>query len=138
MYAGPGSGSMLAAATAWEGLATDLYSAASLYESIIAGLTAGPWIGPASAAMAAAATPYVAWLQATAAQAEQTGDQAQLAALAYETAVAATVPPPVVAANRPLLMALVATNIFGQNTPAIAVTEAQYADMWAQEPRAMH
>ena len=117
MYAGPGSGSMLAAAAAWDGLATDLYSTASLYESIIAGLTAGPWIGPASAAMAAAATPQVAWLQVTAAQAEQTADQAKVAAMAYEAAFAETVPPPVVAANRTLLMALVATNLFGQNTP---------------------
>jgi PPE-repeat protein len=137
MYAGPGSGSMLAAAAAWDGLATDLYSTASLYESIIAGLTAGPWIGPASAAMAAAATPQVAWLQVTAAQAEQTADQAKVAAMAYETAFAETVPPPVVAANRTLLMALVASNLFGQNTPAIAVTEAQYADMWAQDTGAM-
>ena len=37
-----------------------------------------------------------------------------------------TVPPPVIAANRSLLMALVATNFLGQNTAAIAATEAQY------------
>jgi PPE-repeat protein len=44
----------------------------------------------------------------------------------------------VIAANRSLLMALVATNIFGQNTPAIATTEAQYAEMWAQDTAVMY
>ncbi|MBS2064851.1 PPE family protein, partial [Klebsiella pneumoniae] len=48
------------------------------------------------------------------------------------------VPPPVVVANRALLVALVATNFFGQNTPAIAATEAQYAEMWAQDAAAMY
>ena len=76
--------------------------------------------------MAAAATPYVAWMQAAAAQAAQTSAQAYGAAAAYEAAFAMTVPPPVIAANRAQLMALVATNFFGQNTPAIAATEAQY------------
>jgi PPE family len=33
------------------------------------------------------------------------------------------------------LASLVATNIVGQNTPAIAATEAQYAEMWAQDVR---
>jgi PPE-repeat protein len=113
MYAGPGSGPMLAAAAAWNGLAVELQSTASSYQSAIAGLTVGPWLGPSSASMAAAATPYVAWMRITAAQAEQTGNQASAAAAAYETAFAETVPPPVVAANRSLLMALVATNFFG-------------------------
>jgi PPE-repeat protein len=48
------------------------------------------------------------------------------------------VPPPIIAANRSLLAALVATNIVGQNTPAIAATEAQYAEMWAQDAAAMY
>ena len=41
---------------------------------------------------------------------------------AYESAFAMTVPPPVIAANRAQLATLVATNVFGQNTPAIAAT----------------
>jgi PPE-repeat protein len=36
------------------------------------------------------------------------------------------------------LASLVATNIVGQNTPAIAATEAQYAEMWAQDATAMY
>jgi PPE-repeat protein len=138
MYAGPGSGPMLAAAAAWDGLAAELYSAASSYRSVVSGLTAGPWLGPASASMAAAAAPYAAWMSTTAAQAEQTAAQAKTAAAAYAAAFAATVPPPVIAANRSLLMALVATNVLGQNTPAIAATETQYAEMWAQDAAAMY
>src|SRR5271167_4114154 len=72
MYAGPGAGPMLAAASAWDGLAAELHSAASSYQSAITSLTAGPWLGPSSATMAAAAAPYVTWMQTAAAQAEQT------------------------------------------------------------------
>jgi PPE-repeat protein len=138
MYSGPGSGPMLAAVVAWDGLAAELYSAASSYQSVVSGLASGPWLGPSSASMAAAAAPYAAWMSTTAAQAEQTATQARMAATAYETAFAATVPPPLIAANRSLLMALVATNFFGQNTAAIAATETQYAEMWAQDVAAMY
>src|ERR1700758_2190053 len=138
MYSGPGSGPLLAAAAAWDELAAELQSTAASYGSTIQGLTVGPWTGPSSIAMAAAATPYVAWMSATGAQAEQAATQAKLAAGAYETAFAATVPPPVIAANRALLAALIATNFLGQNTPAIATTEAQYAEMWAQDAAAMY
>jgi PPE-repeat protein len=137
MYAGPGSGPMIAAAAAWDGLAADLGSTAASYSSVISGLTAG-WHGPSSATMAAAAAPYTAWISATAAQAEQTANRARAAVAAYETAFAATVPPPAIAANRSLLMALIATNFLGQNTPAIAATEAHYAEMWAQDAAAMY
>ena len=138
MYDGPGSGSMLAAAAAWDGLAAELHSTATSYGSVISELSAGPWLGAASAAMTAAAEPYAAWMRSTASQAEQTAIQAKAAAAAYEATFAAMVPPPVIAANRALLQALVATNLFGQNTPAIAATETLYAEMWAQDATAMY
>lgn len=138
MYAGPGSGTLMAASAGWDSLAADLQSTASAYSSLISGLTGGSWQGPASQAMAAAAAPHVAWLTATAGQAQQASAQAQAAAAAYEAAFVGTVPPPVIAANRALLMALVATNFFGQNTPAIAATQAQYAEMWAQDAGTMY
>ena len=138
MYNGAGSGPMLAAAAAWDGLAFELHSAATSYGSVVSGLSAGPWLGAASAAMTAAAGPYVAWMRSTATQAEQTAIQAKAAAAAYEATFAAMVPPPVIAANRTLLQALVATNLFGQNTPAIAATETLYAEMWAQDATAMY
>ncbi|OSC29370.1 PPE family protein [Mycobacterium vulneris] len=138
MYSGPGSGPMLAAAAAWNTMAAELRSAAASYGSTVTELTGSGWLGPSSMSMLAAAAPYLAWLDGTAAQAEEVGGQAFAAATAYESAFAMTVPPAVVAANRAQLAILVATNIFGQNTPAIAATEAQYAEMWAQDAAAMN
>ena len=94
MYAGPGSGSLQAAGTAWNALAAELRSAATSYGSIVSELTDESWTGPASAAMASAAAPYVAWINSTAAEAEQTATQLGAAAAAYQTAFAMTVPPP--------------------------------------------
>ncbi|UQX12702.1 PPE family protein [Candidatus Mycobacterium methanotrophicum] len=137
IYSGPGAEALQAAATAWDGLAGELQSAASSYQSVISGLTSGSWEGPSSASMAAAAAPYVTWISTTAAQAEQTAGQARAAASAYEAALAATVPPAEIAANRSQLASLSQTNIFGQNTSAIAATEAEYGQMWAQDAATM-
>ena len=137
MYAGAGAGPLLGAALAWDGLSAELGSAASSYRAVVGELTSQPWLGPAAASMAAAAVPYVAWMEATASQAELTAGQARAVVAAFEAAFAATVPPPVIAANRSLLMSLVASNLLGQNSAAIAATEAQYAEMWAQDAAAM-
>jgi PPE-repeat protein len=137
IYAGPGSAPLIAAATAWDALASELQTTAASYASTIGELTTS-WQGPSSTAAASAAAPYTAWLSNTAAQAEQTASQAQAAAAAYEAAFAASIPPPVIEANRTLLSALVATNFLGINTPAIAATEAAYAEFWAQDAGAMY
>ncbi|SPM36746.1 PPE family protein [Mycobacterium rhizamassiliense] len=138
IYAGPGSGPILAAGEAWDGVASELNTAAAGYASVVSELTGAPWVGPAATSMLSAVTPYVVWLNAVGGQAEETAIQARAAAAAFETAFAMSVPPPVIAANRVLLANLIATNFFGQNTPAIAVTEAQYAEMWAQDAVAMY
>jgi PPE-repeat protein len=138
MYAGPGAGSMLAAAAAWDELADELHATAADLESVISGLTSEPWLGPASESMAAAAAPQLAWLNTTAAQATQASTQAEAAATAYESAFAMTVPPPVVEANRAELASLLATNLVGQNAAAIAATEVEYGEMWAQDVAAMY
>jgi PPE-repeat protein len=138
MYSGPGSGPIIAAASAWDALAAQLGLYAAGYSSVLSDLQGQNWSGGASIAMASAAGPYVAWATTTAAQAEQAAGQARAAAAAYEAAFAATVPPEVVAANRILSAMLVATNFFGQNTMAIAAAEAAYAEMWAQDAAAMY
>ena len=138
MYSGPGPGPLLAASEAWDSLAAELGFAASGYGSALAELTSNAWVGPTSVAMISAATPYIDWLTSTSAQAEETANHARAAVAAYEAAFAMTVPPPVIAANRALLAALVATNFFGQNTPAIMINEALYAEMWAQDAAAMY
>jgi PPE-repeat protein len=138
MYTGAGAGPFMAAATAWSNLAAELSTTAAQYESIITSLTTEQWTGAGSAAAAAAAQPYVEWLTATAAAAEQAGAQSTASAAAYEGAFTATVPPPLIAANRATLAALVATNFLGINTPAIMATEAHYAEMWVQDAVAMY
>ncbi|CAM3055132.1 PPE family protein [Mycobacterium intermedium] len=138
LYAGPGAGPLLAAASAWGSLAADLQAVAAGHRSVITGLTSGPWLGAASAQLLAAATPFITWLDSSAEEAEEASTQAYAAATAFEAAFAATVPPPVIAANRALLAALVATNFLGQNTPAIAATEAVYMEFWAQDAAAMY
>lgn len=137
MYAGPGPGPLLAAAAAWDALAAELQTVGAACASVIGELN-DSWSGPSATAMAAAVAPYATWMHTTSAQAEQTAVQAKAAAAAYETAFTMTVPPPVVAANRAALMSLLATNFLGQNTPAIAATEARYAQMWAQDAAAMY
>lgn len=137
MYTGPGAGPMIAAATAWDTLASELQATASSYGMVVEGLANESWTGPSAAAMAAAAAPYVAWMSATSAQAKAAADQAKAAVSAYEAAFAAVVPPTQIAINRAQLALLVATNIFGQNTGAIAALEAKYGEMWAQDIAAM-
>jgi len=138
IYSGPGAGSLLAASSAWSALASELSSTATGYETVLNNVRSHAWVGPSSAAMAAAVTPYVAWLRGTAGQAEHSAQQARSAAAAYATALAGVVPPPLVAANRMQLAALVSTNVLGQNTAAIAAYEAQYGEMWAQDATAMY
>lgn len=137
MYSGPGAAPLTTAAAAWTDVADSLYSAAAGYATTITDLTSS-WRGPSSESMAGAATTYVSWIATMAALAHQTAAQAQAAAAAYEVAFAATVPPAEIAANRALLLALIATNFFGQNTPAIMATEAVYLEMWAQDATAMY
>ena len=137
MFSGTGSGPMLAAARAWDGLAAELQSAATSFGSVVSGVTSGPWQGPSAAAMRAAAAPYVAWLTAATSRAEQSATQIRAAAGAFEAAFAATVHPAVVAANRTQLVSLVRSNLLGLNAPAIAAIEADYEQMWAQDVAAM-
>ncbi|MDT5225297.1 MAG: hypothetical protein QOG19_2704 [Mycobacterium sp.] len=138
MYTGPGSAPMLAAMMAWDALAAEMRLTATAYDSVLTTLIGDGWQGPAAAAMTAAVAPYVTWLSVTSLQAEQTASQAAAAAAAFDAAFAMTVPPAVVAANRVRLLALVATNFLGINTAAIAATEAEYAEMWAQDATAMY
>src|ERR1700728_336295 len=137
MYSGPGSAPMRAASVAWNLLAAELESTATQYQSAIDVLDE-EGLGPPSATMAAAVDPYITWMSTTGAQAEQTAAQASAAASAYEAAFAMTVPPVEVTANRAQLAMLVATNVIGQNSAAIAANEAMYGEMWAQDAAAMY
>ena len=137
IFGGPGAGPLFEAASAWDGLAVELSSSASSFHTTVSDLAGSAWMGPSSMSMTAAAAPYVEWLIIAAAQAEVAALQARIAALAFEGAVVATVPLPQVLANRARLLVLIATNFFGINTAAIAQTELEYVEMWAQDVAAM-
>ncbi len=134
IHSGPGPGSLLTAANAWRELAIELGQTAASYAAIVAAI---PWQGPAATAMTASTLPYVAWMHTTSLQATHMSVAADTMASAFAVTQAAVVHPSVVAANRTLLAQLIATNIFGQNFPAIAATEAQYLQMWAANTTAL-
>lgn len=131
IFGGAGSEPMSAAAVAWDQLAMELASAAASFNSVTSGLVGESWLGPSSAAMAAAVAPYLGWLAAAAAQAQRSATQAAALVAEFEAVRAAMVQPALVAANRSDLVSLVFSNFFGQNAPAIAAIEAAYEQMWA-------
>lgn len=137
MYAGVGSGPLMAAAAAWQALAVELATAASMYGTMIAGLT-GSWMGPSSMAMAASAAPYVAWMVQAAMQCEEHAAATAATASSFETALAGVIPPPLIAENRTELATLLATNFLGVNAPAIAANQAEYAEFWAQDSSTLY
>ncbi len=132
MYSGPGSRSMMDAATAWDGLAARLYDAAVQCSSVTSKLAAGSRV-PTQAAAA-----HIDWLNDAAAQADKMATAAKSAATAYELALAATVPPSAIQANRVLRTWLAETNCLGQSSPAIAEADGDYDQMWAQDVDTMH
>lgn len=136
IYTGAGSGALLEAATAWTQLSGDLMTTATATHSVIANLDS-TWTGVGSSSATASTAPYVAWLEQAAATAATNASLATQAAALFETARAASVPPAVIAANRAMLLALVSTNFFGQNTPLIQATEHQYEVMWATDGSTM-
>jgi PPE-repeat protein len=138
IYAGPGSSSLMGAASAWNAVAAEMNSAALGLDTVVTQLAGEEWLGPASATMAAAVQPYVDWMTTTAGQAEEAAAQAQSAAAAYENVLASVTPPPLIAVNRAELAQATATNILGQNNGIIAQLEAQYAQFWAQNAAAMY
>jgi len=138
LYSGAGSGPLMAAASSLSNLSSELSSNAASYESTISQLTGSEWTGPSSETMAASAQPYITWLTTTSVQLQEAATKAIASAAAYEAAHSAAIPPPAILANRTALATLVATNILGQNTPAIAANEATYGEFWAQDAAAMY
>ena len=138
IYSGPGSSSMMAAASAWNGLAAELNSAALGYDKVVTTLIGDEWLGPASASMAASVQPYITWMTTTATQVEQAAIQAQSAAAHFENVLREVVPPPLIAANRMELVQAQQTNVLGLNNGVIAQLEAQYSEFWAQNAAALY
>ncbi|MEE2851647.1 MAG: PPE family protein [Actinomycetota bacterium] len=133
MYSGPGAGSMMRAAAAWEALAARLFSAAADCRAVTARLGSGA----EGAALTQAATRYSDWLDAVAGRSERAATGLEAAARAHRSAVTATVPPPAIAGNRTQRRSLVSTNCLGHQSAAIANVDAEYDAMWVQNAHAM-
>ncbi|OBK64293.1 hypothetical protein A5653_23370 [Mycobacterium colombiense] len=134
MYSGPGAGSMREAAAAWGQLAARLCAAAADYRAVFA--TVAGHGGPAASTEAAA--PYIDWVDTAAARSELTGIQLTAAVNAHQAAVAAMVPPPLIAANRAQRHLLARQNCLAQSSPVIADLDAEYEQMWARDAGAMY
>jgi PPE-repeat protein len=138
MYAGFGSGPLMAAAAAYQALAAELGMSGASFGEVVDALASASWLGPSSVAMLSASMPYVTWMLTTAAQCEEAAMGATQGAAAFETAYASVIPPAVIAENRTELATLVATNFMGVNSAAIAANEATYSEFWAQDASTMY
>jgi PPE-repeat protein len=137
LSSGPGPGSLLSAATAWNSLSTEYASAAQELSELLASAQAGAWEGPSAESYVAAHAPYLAWLTQASANSAAAAAQHETAATAYTAALAAMPTLPELATNHIVHGVLLATNFFGINTIPIALNETDYLRMWIQAATTM-
>lgn len=136
LLGGVGAAAMFAVAAGYTAIGQAATALAAASDALVQSVMT-TWRGTAADQAIPAFQRHSVWLREFAALAETTAARATTMANAYITAVASSPTIPELVTNRVSLFTLIATNIFGINTPAIGVTETDYMRMWAQAAGAM-
>lgn len=135
--AGTGPETWMAASAVWTSFAEIVSTATASLMGEIAMMTGSTLTGMTSVSMMASSVPFFGWL----AHMESTALMHALAcatvAQSWGQCTAGIIPLPVVNQNRITEASLQASNIFGQNSPAIAELDREYGQFWTQDGASM-
>ncbi|CFI29416.1 PPE family protein [Mycobacterium tuberculosis] len=137
IYEGPGADSLFFASGQLRELAYSVETTAESLEDELDELDEN-WKGSSSDLMADAAGRYLDWLTKHSRQILETAYVIDFLAYVYEETRHKVVPPATIANNREEVHRLIASNVAGVNTPAIAGLDAQYQQYRAQNIAVMN
>ncbi|KBS91716.1 PPE family protein PPE57 [Mycobacterium tuberculosis UT0006] len=137
IYEGPGADSLFFASGQLRELAYSVETTAESLEDELDELDEN-WKGSSSDLMADAVERYLDWLTKHSRQILETAYVIDFLAYVYEETRHKVVPPATIANNREERRRLIASNVAGVNTPAIAGLDAQYDQYRAQNIAVMN
>lgn len=137
IYEGPGADSLFFASGQLRELAYSVETTAESLEDELDELDEN-WKGSSSDLLADAVERYLQWLTKHSRQILETAYVIDFLAYVYEETRHKVVPPATIANNREEVHRLIASNVAGVNTPAIAGLDAQYQQYRAQNIAVMN
>jgi hypothetical protein len=136
LWGGPGASSFYSAAAALTNVVTQISNILAGQQAN-AGVLLTAWASPTGEKAVSANSPYGAWLTEAESQIAAAATQIQAAGAAFDMAQKMTPTPAQFAANNLQYAVLMATNILGQNWPAIIANRVEYAVYTIQAVSAM-